>query len=194
MDGTRSVAQVTRNEVARLAGVSAATVSYVVNDGPRHVAPDPRARVLAAIETLGYQPSDVARSLRTQRTATISLIVSDILNPFHSGIARSTGQAARSAEYTLILCNSDEDAQEERTFLQMLESKRGDGIVFDDVEYYSVCSPSISAVHYSLADLGDLSFSLLLDQMVGSPAERATRHERVPCTLQIRDSTQTARR
>jgi LacI family transcriptional regulator len=79
---------VTRKEVANRAAVSEATVSYVVNNGPRPVAPDTRARVVQAIEELGYHPSDVARSLRKQRTSTIGLIVPDTANPFYGEIAR----------------------------------------------------------------------------------------------------------
>ena len=62
---------VTRNDVARLARVVQSTVSYVINNGPRPVSLEARERVLKAIAKLGYHPSDVARSLRTQRTQTI---------------------------------------------------------------------------------------------------------------------------
>jgi LacI family transcriptional regulator len=123
---TRSV---TRDDVAKLAGVSVATVSYVLNNGPRQVRPETRAKVLEAVETLGYRPSAVARSLRTNKTFTVGLIVTDILNPFHSAVAKAVEEAARDVGYTLVLCNSDEDDEQELTYLRVLESKRVDGII-----------------------------------------------------------------
>ena len=72
---------VTRRDVARLAGTSEALVSYVLNDGPRQVAPATRARIITAIEQLGYRPNAVARSLRTSRTMTMGLVVPDNSNP-----------------------------------------------------------------------------------------------------------------
>ena len=74
--------RITRTEVAKRARVSVATVSYVVNNGPRPVAEATRKRVLRAIQALGYRPSGVAQSLRLQRTRTIGLIVPDTANPF----------------------------------------------------------------------------------------------------------------
>jgi LacI family transcriptional regulator len=68
---------VTRNDVARHAGTSTAVVSYVVNDGPRPVAPETRARVLAAVAELGYRPNAIARSLRGARSNTIGVLLED---------------------------------------------------------------------------------------------------------------------
>jgi DNA-binding LacI/PurR family transcriptional regulator len=120
---------VTRDDVARLAGVSAATVSYVVNNGPRPVSEDTRQRVLQAIELLGYHPSAVARSLKTKKTTTIGIIVSDILNPFLSAVAKAIEDAILPRNYSMILCNSDEDPEREHLFLNMLLAKQVDGII-----------------------------------------------------------------
>lgn len=331
---------VTREDVAKLAGVSVATVSYVVNDGPRPVASATRERVLRAIDQLGYQPSAVARSLRLQRTLTVGLIVSDILNFFHSGVAKSIEEAARRDGYTVILCNSDEAPEQELMYLQMLQQKRVDGIilvptggnvsylqsiidqgwnlvqldrrldeletdsvvidnepgayaavkhlielghrrialigapfhltpgrgrragyeralreagipvqaelivegnfkeqpgmqltrnlmqlsetptalfaannrlglgaiealqarglaipgdvalaVFDDVDYYSLLLPRITAVSYSIYDLGQIAFELLLNRMTADIDDQVVQHRRVPCELMVRDST-----
>lgn len=120
---------VTRVDVARRAGVSVATVSYVLNDGPRGVSAETKARVLEAVEELGYFPSEVARSLRTSRTLTIGLIVTDIVNPFHAMVARGVEEEARRSGYTVIQCNSDEDRGQELTYLRVLQSKRVDGII-----------------------------------------------------------------
>ena len=70
---------VRRKDVAELAGVSPAVVSYVLNGGPRGVAPATRARVLAAVERLGYRPNGIARSLRVNRTMTLGLVASMVL-------------------------------------------------------------------------------------------------------------------
>jgi LacI family transcriptional regulator len=77
---TRPPRDATRDDVARLAGVSSAVVSYVVNNGPRPVAEATRRRVLEAIEKLGYHPNAAARALITGRSDLIGLIVPDIHN------------------------------------------------------------------------------------------------------------------
>ncbi len=120
---------VTRDDVARLAGVSAATVSYVVNNGPRPVSEDTRQKVVQAIDLLGYHPSAVARSLKTKKTTTIGVVVSDILNPFLSAVAKSIEDAILPRNYSMILCNSDEDPEREYLFLNMLLAKQVDGII-----------------------------------------------------------------
>jgi DNA-binding LacI/PurR family transcriptional regulator len=120
---------VTRDDVARLAGVSSATVSYVVNKGPRPVSDETRKKVEKAIEVLGYQPSSIARSLKTKRTTTIGVVVSDILNPVLSGIAKGIEDCILEHGCNMILCNSDEDPERELQFLKMLVSKQADGII-----------------------------------------------------------------
>ena len=83
--------RVTRNDVARHAGVSVATVSYVINSGPRPVSGPTRERVLGAIRELDYAPLAAARSLRHQRTRTIGLILPDTANPFYATLAKAVG-------------------------------------------------------------------------------------------------------
>ena len=122
---------ITRKDVARLADVSTATVSYVVNDGPRSVSPETRQRVLWAIDQLGYQPNAIARSLVTKKTNTIGFIIPDILNPVHAAIAKSFEDALRTADYSLILGNSDETPEVELTYLRVLLSKEVDGIALN---------------------------------------------------------------
>jgi DNA-binding LacI/PurR family transcriptional regulator len=120
---------ITRNDVARHAGVSTATVSCVVNNGPKRVSTKLKQKVLDAIKELGYQPSQIARSLKTKRSTTIGVIISDILNPVLSAIAKSIEDAILPMGYNMILCNSDEDPERELTLLQMLFSKQVDGII-----------------------------------------------------------------
>ena len=98
----------TIRDVARLAGVSAATVSSVINK-KASVRPKHRQRVLDAMQALDYHPDQVARSLRVRQTLTIGIVVPDITVPFFSDVIRSVEQEARAKGYSLILCDSNED-------------------------------------------------------------------------------------
>ncbi|NLE43607.1 MAG: LacI family transcriptional regulator [Chloroflexi bacterium] len=120
---------VTRNDVAALAGVSVATVSYVVNNGPRPVSAETRERVLRAIEQLDYQPSAVARSLKTNRTQTVGIVVSDILNPILAAIAKHAEDLLLPSGHSLILGNSDESPEHELQLLRTLVGRRADGVL-----------------------------------------------------------------
>jgi LacI family transcriptional regulator len=120
---------VTRDDVARLAGVSPATVSYVVNNGPRPVATATRARVLAAIEQLGYNPSAIARSLKTQKTNSVGIIISDLANPYLVSIAQTAQDALLKRGYSLTACNSNELPERELAWLHMLRHRRVDGLI-----------------------------------------------------------------
>lgn len=94
---------VTRNDVAKLAGVSSAVVSYVVNDGPRTVAEGTRRRVLDAIDKLGYRPNAAARSLIKGRSDLLGLIVPDVHNPYFAALAQAVETAARARSLNLVL-------------------------------------------------------------------------------------------
>ena len=113
---------VTRDDVANRAGISPAVVSYVVNGGPRRVAPGTRSKVLRAIEDLGYRPNGLARALRVQKTFTIGLIVPDNTNPFFAQLARAVEETAFARGYVLLLGNSGQDDKRQaayvRTFLE----------------------------------------------------------------------------
>lgn len=119
----------TRADVARLAGTSTAVVSYVVNGGPRRVAPETAARVRAAIETLRYRPNAVARSLRMQRTGVIGLIVPDLANPFFAELASSVERGAAQYGGALFVGNSAESEEREARNVQTFAEHRVDGLV-----------------------------------------------------------------
>lgn len=119
----------TRDDVAARAGVSSATVSYVVNTGPRPVAPETRARVLAAIAELGYHPDNIARSLRVRQTHVLGLVLPDSANLFFAELARRLERQAGDQGYRLFLCNSQEDVAREASHLALLRDQRVDGIV-----------------------------------------------------------------
>ncbi len=118
----------TIKEVARLAGVSTATVSKALNSSGR-VSDVLQARVAAAAQTLGYAPHASARSLRSGETRILGLLVADITNPYFLRLVESLEQIASAQGYSVLLCNSNEDAERERRNLGMLVSQRVDGIV-----------------------------------------------------------------
>jgi LacI family transcriptional regulator len=120
---------VTHVDVARRAGVSTAVVSYVVNNGPRQVAPATAARVHAAIEELGYRPNLSARALRRGTTDLIGLVVPDSSNPFFAELARAIERAAAHQGYSMVLVNSDNSGQQERRNVESLADRRVSGLL-----------------------------------------------------------------
>jgi len=120
---------ITRDDVAKLAGVSPATVSYVMNNGPRPVSEETRQRVMVAIDQLSYRPNTIARSLKTKKTYTAGIIVSDILNPTLASIEKSIEDLFVQSNYSLTICNSDESPDREKMWLEMLRDRRVDGII-----------------------------------------------------------------
>ena len=118
----------TIHDVARLAGVSPITVSRVINNSG-YISQQTRARVKAAIIELGYAPNIIARSLRSKRTNTLALVLTDITNPFFTAIARGVEDTASDAGFTVIYCNTDESVEEETKNLQLLMQKQVDGIL-----------------------------------------------------------------
>lgn len=120
---------VTRDDVARRAGVSPATVSYVVNRGPRPVSAKARAKVLRAIEETGYEPSDIARGLRLKKTNTFGIILPDNSNPFFAALERGVSEAAHATGYGLVTCHSGYDVDRETGFVSLIRSKQVDGVV-----------------------------------------------------------------
>jgi LacI family transcriptional regulator len=121
---------VTRNDVAHRAGVSPALVSYVLNGGPRPVAAPTRARVLAAIEELGYKPDGLARSLKLGTTRTLGVVVPDLSNPFFAELSRAVEDAAFERGYGVLVCNTADDPARERVYINGLAERRVDGLVF----------------------------------------------------------------
>ena len=115
-------------DVARESGVSVFTVSAVVNN-KSHVGKKLRERVEAAIRKLNYRPNLVARSLAKQQTHTIGMVVPDIANPFFPMVVRGAEDVARKHGYNLLICNSDDDLEKEESTIELLLSKRVDGIL-----------------------------------------------------------------
>ncbi len=119
----------TIQDVARSAGVSTATVSRVLS-APGRVAEATRARVLAAVDSLGYSPNVAAKMLRTLRTQKILVTVPDISNPFFSQVIRGVEEAASAAGYSVLLGDTRHEPEREDQYAAMLRRKEADGLIF----------------------------------------------------------------
>lgn len=115
-------------DVARRAGVSISTVSRVLN-GRDHVNEGVIARVRQAAQELQYQPSRAARALRAKQTTIIGLLITDIQNPFFTALVRGVEDVAQRNGFSLILCNSDEDPQKERQYIEVLCAEQVAGAI-----------------------------------------------------------------
>lgn len=115
-------------DVAREARVSVFTVSAVINK-KEHVGTALRKRVEAAIAKLNYRPNSLAQSLANERTHTIGVVVPDISNPFFPMLVRGAEDTAQKRGYSILLCNSDGLVEKEELYLDLLVSKRVDGIL-----------------------------------------------------------------
>ncbi|MBZ0285418.1 MAG: LacI family transcriptional regulator [Anaerolineae bacterium] len=121
----------TMYDVAKLAGVSQPTVSRVLNqnDTTVQISDDTRQRVLDAVERLGYRPNVIARSLRTQRSQMIALLIADISNGFYHPMTRAIQDVARRHDYEVLISNSDHLYQNEKHFCEVVSRRSMDGVI-----------------------------------------------------------------
>lgn len=119
---------VTIRDVSKLAGVSTATVSKVLNNAP-DVNVHTRQRVLDAVSKLDFRPNSVARSLRVKRTLTLGLITDDIEGLFTTAMMRGVEDATSAQGFSVFLCNSYGEAARERKHLEVLLDKQVDGVI-----------------------------------------------------------------
>lgn len=118
----------TIRDVAKLAGVAPITVSRVINkDG--YVREETRRRVEAAVLELDYIPNTLGTSLRSKRTQTLALVLSDITNPFWTTVARGVEDAANKQDYHIIIGNTDESPEKQEEYLLFLMKKQVDGFI-----------------------------------------------------------------
>lgn len=118
----------TIKDVAKLAGVSISTVSRVINDS-KPVSPDARKRVLDAVEELNYKPNQIARSLVTQKSNILGVIVEDIGLSFISQVLRGVEEVARMYDYDIIVSSTYGDPDMEDHYIRLLLQKQVEGIV-----------------------------------------------------------------
>src|SRR5258708_28598872 len=115
-------------DIAKIAGVSLGTVSNVLNDSAA-VREPLRQRVLQAVQSAGYQPSQLARALRRENTNMIGMIIPDITNPFFPAVVRGAEDVAFSNGYRLVLCNTDNDHSKELLHLNELRTYLPAGLI-----------------------------------------------------------------
>jgi len=118
----------TVHDVAKLAGVAPITVSRVINNSG-YISAGTRKRVETAIKEIGYVPNSLARGLRSKRTNTLALIVTDITNPFFTLMARGVEDIAGDSNYTVIYCNTDESETKEEKYANILAQRQVDGVL-----------------------------------------------------------------
>jgi LacI family transcriptional regulator len=118
----------TLRDVARLAGVSTATVSATLS-GAAFVSEALQARVKEAVEQLGYSPHGIARSLKSGSSRLVGLVIPDVTNPFFTKLVHAVEQLTRNDGYSMLLCDTGFDLERERAMLALMRTQRVDGIV-----------------------------------------------------------------
>ena len=118
----------TVHDVAKRAGVAPITVSRVINNSG-YISEATRKRVETVIKEIGYVPNTLARGLRSKRTNTLALVVTDITNPYFTLMARGVEDVAGESNYTVIYCNTDESETKEEKYANILAQKRVDGVL-----------------------------------------------------------------
>lgn len=125
-----AMSQLTIKDIARKAGVSTATVSRVIN-GIGNVNEEMKVRVQEVISQSGFKPNFSARSLKVNKSFTIGLIVSDISDRYYSLIAKAVADGLPSQDYSLIVCNTDNQPEKEKWYFDFLSGKQVEGIILN---------------------------------------------------------------
>jgi LacI family transcriptional regulator len=162
-------------EVARLAGVSPATVSRVFNG--TSVSAEKAKLVRDAADHLAYTPNRTARTLRRQHSEVIALIIPDIENPFFTSLARGVEDAARAAGYSVVLCNSDEDVMKEAQYIDIAVLENMAGVIIaaasDDSDLHPLLSRSRPVVAVDRGPHGLGIDAVMVDNRAGGAAATA---------------------
>ena len=162
--------------MAQRAGVSTAVVSYVLNDGPRPVSQAARARVLAAIDELGYQRDGVARMLALGRSSTLGLVVPDIVMPYFGRLSQAISSLAFEQGLELLVATTDWDLAKEQANLRALVERRVEGIIVVSVDrdqdfgpYTTMGAPIVVVDRPEFAVRGS---ALVTEHLIGHGHER----------------------
>lgn len=121
--------RVTMADVAREAGVSKSTVSQYLNKRYEYMGEKTKQKIEEAIETLGYQPNFLARSLKQKRTSLIGIIVANITHYFSTEVSRAIEDFFHQHDLQAIVCNADDDPEKEKKYIEMLRAKQVDGLI-----------------------------------------------------------------
>lgn len=156
-------------DVAALAGVSPATVSRVLNGIA--VSPEKAQSVRDAAQQLSFTPNRTARSLRTQNSEVIALVIPDIENPFFTSIARGVEDVAQAAGFSVVLCNTDEDPDKEARYLRVAVSENMAGVILATAGGQTDLTPLVDRgrpiVAVDRQPKGYVVDSVLLDSVAG---------------------------
>ncbi|MGL6173393.1 MAG: LacI family DNA-binding transcriptional regulator [Cellulosilyticaceae bacterium] len=121
--------KITIKEIAQMTGVSVATVSRVVNNHPNGVGEAKRKEIQEVIEKYNYTPNLIAKSMITNKTQCIGLLIPDILNPFFQNLARGIEDCALQKGYSVFLCNTDQNYTKYLNYIRAMLSKNVDGLI-----------------------------------------------------------------
>lgn len=172
--------KITIKDIARMAGVSTATVSKVVNHKDKNISEATRQRILNIIDEYNYIPNRVASSMITKKTHSIGLVIPDIANPFFPEIARGVEDIANKRGYHVILCNTDNDLNKEVAYMAMLEEKMVDGIILTASSHHTDQSMDLSKIHVPVITVDrDIKGSKIKGKIIvdnKSGAEEAVRY------------------
>ncbi|AXC15840.1 Ribose operon repressor [Acidisarcina polymorpha] len=167
----RKVSRTTMRDVGRLAGVSVATVSAVVN-GKTIVSEELTVRVRRAIRMLNYKPDMLARSLRIQKSHALGMVMPQIASPFYAEVLRGVEDEARKNEYSILIADSRGDEEEEEKQLTTLISRRVDGIIIAPANLQSLAyerlDPNLSIVLFDRFPAGYLGTVVMVDNVDAS--------------------------
>jgi len=160
----------TQKDVAKIANVSSATVSRYINK-VGYISPEVQERIQEAIDTLGYKPNLVARSLKLKKSHIIGLIFPDIDNPFFIELIKSVEKAAHNLGYNVIFCNTQNDLEEEKVYIEMLTGKMVDGyIIIPSISNYPKAYDNLKDEKVVFVDRTcglDNEISVILDNQFG---------------------------
>lgn len=121
---------VSLKDIAAEVGVSTALVSYVLNGKMEgRISKEISARIKAVAKELNYRPNQIAKSLKTNRTHTLGLLLADIANPFSSQIARIIENEANKLGYTVIIGSSDEQLEKSKSLIKLFLNRQVDGLI-----------------------------------------------------------------
>ena len=169
----------TIKDVAKLSGVTPAIVSRVINnDKTLNIKDNTRQKILESIEELRYRPNIIAKSLRTKTSKTVAIIIPDILNPFFHQVIKGVQDFFTKQDISLMLCDTNDDTELEKKYVETLYNQQVDGILFATVNYDNDITDFLerSKINYVLVNRGSHKnkFSVKTDDLCG--AETAVEH------------------
>src|SRR5688572_3025234 len=166
--------QVTIKDIARELGISPSTVSRALKDHP-DISPDTKKAVNALAEKLNYQPNIVALNLRQSKTNTIGVVIPELVHFFFSTVISGIEDVAYNAGYNVILAQSNESLEREKTDLKALFNSRVDGMLIsisrETVEYdhiEAILSRGVPIVFYDRMYPNNVTSNVIVDDYIGS--------------------------